>query len=128
MVLLTYGTSGFRAHHKQILDISEQIGFALACAVVRDTKSYGIMITASHNHYDDNGVKIVDHCGHMIDTQTEDNLIKDMELMYCICSEETKDALYHDQITIQIGYDSRESSPDIAELVLKGIHTEVAIG
>ena len=57
---MRYGTSGFRDHHKRILAIAERIGIAMARLSAREYKSYGIMITASHNHCDDNGVKIMD--------------------------------------------------------------------
>ena len=66
-----YGTSGFRDHHKTIISIAKKIGIAMARLVSRSEKSYGIMITASHNHCDDNGVKIMDEHGDMVSNEVE---------------------------------------------------------
>ncbi len=60
LYIMRYGTSGFRDHHKQIISIAKKIGLAMARLVTRSEKSFVIMITASHNHCDDNCVKIMD--------------------------------------------------------------------
>ena len=51
---MKYGTSGFRDHHTKILNIAEKIGMAMTLLAYYKKQSFGIMITASHNHYDDN--------------------------------------------------------------------------
>ena len=68
---MRYGTSGFRDHHKNIITIAKRIGVSISRLVDREEKSYGIMITASHNHCDDNGVKIMDEHGDMVSNDVE---------------------------------------------------------
>ena len=66
-----YGTSGFRFHNKHILEIASKIGNAVSILSLKNKKNYGIMITASHNHFEDNGVKILNYEGHMISHDDE---------------------------------------------------------
>ena len=52
------GTGGFRAHAAKM----PRVAFRLALVVGMRAKSAGtcgIMVTASHNHHEDNGIKIV---------------------------------------------------------------------
>ena len=56
---MNYGTAGFRSNYESILNISYKIGKTVSYLCHKNKKNYGIMITASHNHYVDNGVKIV---------------------------------------------------------------------
>ena len=117
---MKYGTSGFRDHHSKILHISEKIGSAIALLSCYKRTSFGIMITASHNHYDDNGIKIMDKNGNMISHDLEDY----MENFINNAHEETppiEDSIMYDSMKIIIGYDSRESSPSICNQILKGI-------
>ena len=74
--MIKYGTSGFRTHNNIILKISEKIGLALAQLVYYKKESFGIMITASHNHHEDNGVKIMDQCGNMVTEDIENYMEK----------------------------------------------------
>ena len=61
--MIKYGTSGFRDHNTKIINIAEKIGTAMAQLVDYEKQSFGIMITASHNHHNDNGVKIMNMYG-----------------------------------------------------------------
>jgi phosphoacetylglucosamine mutase len=65
-----YGTSGFRYNSDIILSISLKIGKAIAY-IATESKNFGIMITASHNNYLDNGVKIVNEFGEMLNENQE---------------------------------------------------------
>ena len=56
---MKYGTSGFRDEAEKIIDISNKIGLIICYLSLQNNLNYGIMITASHNEYLDNGVKIV---------------------------------------------------------------------
>ena len=121
---MRYGTSGFRDHHKRILEIAEQIGIAMARLCAREYKSYGIMITASHNHCDDNGVKIMDEHGDMVSTEIEQYLERSVKEDIHIFAEENDwciGKLRTDDVKIHIGYDSRSSSPEICALIVRGI-------
>lgn len=96
----------------------------MAMAVLIDRKSFGIMITASHNHHEDNGIKILDEYGHMIGPELEDFIVKQVcgsDMHVSKCSDIMKNVLYESKIALQIGYDSRKSSPYICELIVKGI-------
>ena len=74
---MRYGTSGFRDHHKRIMEIAEQIGIAMARLSAREYKSYGIMITASHNPPEYNGIKPVASDGVEISREDE-NVIEEI--------------------------------------------------
>lgn len=123
---MKYGTSGFRDHHTKILQISEKIGIALALLNQYKKESFGIMITASHNHYEDNGIKIMNNKGIMVAKDIEDymeNFINEQDYDY---DEFLGDYAINNEhvsknIIINIGYDSRRSSPQIANAIVSGI-------
>ena len=129
--MVKYGTSGFRTHNSTILNISEKIGLAIAQLVYYKKESFGIMITASHNHHEDNGVKIMDQYGNMVTEDIETYMEKYIneefsnENMYfqplVKIFNEDLDLIKEKNLKIYIGYDSRESSPDICKLIVKGI-------
>ncbi|EFC48373.1 predicted protein, partial [Naegleria gruberi] len=85
---LAYGTAGFRMKADSILDrVVFTVGL-LACLRALDKKeSVGVMITASHNGAQDNGVKLVDPTGEMLESTWEEkavrlaNCIHDAKLM-----------------------------------------------
>ena len=70
-----YGTSGFRFHHTVIEKIAKKIGQAVGLLSAYAHQPYGIMITASHNPYEDNGVKIMNYKGEMIH-ESEEKTVK----------------------------------------------------
>ena len=69
---MKYGTSGFRDKAENIIQISHKIGVIVSFLVSTKNQNYGIMITASHNLYFDNGVKIVNYDGEMISKDDEE--------------------------------------------------------
>ena len=117
---MRYGTSGFQDHHEKILSISEKIGIAMALFSCYKKTSFGIMITASHNHFNDNGVKIMDNKGNMITNEVEEfleNFINnDQEENPKIDTD-----FLQNTMKITIGYDSRKSSPEICNRIIQGI-------
>jgi len=132
---MKYGTSGFRSHNSEIEEIAVQIGTAMALLTCYKKQSFGIMITASHNHHEDNGVKIMDDKGHMVPEDIETYLENFVNNFYMdhpsimppfrphidIEDDDVK-ILKGNNISIVIGYDSRSSSPKIAKLIDKGIY------
>ena len=62
---LSYGTAGFRAK----ADLLERAAFRIGLFVSIRAKfagNMGVMVTASHNHHEDNGVKIIESNGSML--------------------------------------------------------------
>ena len=129
--MIKYGTSGFRTHNSTILKIAEKIGLAMAQLVYYKKESFGIMITASHNHHEDNGVKIMDQYGNMVTEDIENYMEKyindefsnnhmPFQPLVKIFNEDIE-IIKKKQLKLYLGYDSRESSPTICELIVKGI-------
>jgi len=110
-----YGTSGFRFHNKHILEIASKIGNAVSILSLKNKKNYGIMITASHNHFEDNGVKILNYEGHMI-SHDDETFIEN----YVNSNQDIIEVLINKKVSIFIGYDSRESSPTICDRIKNG--------
>ena len=114
---MKYGTSGFRDEANKILNISFKIGEFISHLILANNENYGIMITASHNKYDDNGVKIVDKNGNMIKKDYEILLEKYINNQYEILK--IKD--YFSPKKIFIGHDTRKSYYEIQNEIIRGI-------
>ena len=108
-----YGTSGFRYHHKKLKQISMKIGMALAILSNKKNKYIGVMITASHNQFQDNGVKIIDYNGEMINENDESFLVNYVN--------NTTINIPNYNAKIIIGMDTRESSPEIKQSIISGV-------
>lgn len=111
-----YGTSGFRFHHSVIESIAVKIGNAVGLLSAHYHIPYGIMVTASHNPHEDNGVKIINSEGEMINI-AEETIITDYVNGKNLNS-------FRDNMKVPeifIGYDTRKSSPKICNLIISGI-------
>ncbi len=68
---ISYGTAGFRARAEFLPSTVFRMGVLAALRALNAGKDTGIMITASHNPIDDNGVKLSDPSGDMLDVSWE---------------------------------------------------------
>ena len=119
-MIYNYGTSGFRFHHSIMKSIAEKVGEAVAILSIKNNNHYGIMITASHNPAEDNGIKLINNNGEMITRQDESFMTR--YINNTISGEHIH--IKDDTIKISeiyIGYDSRESSPELCDLTLAGV-------
>lgn len=68
-----YGTAGFRMASCHMGPVAYRVGLLAAALSVHlyGGRPLGIMLTASHNHIDDNGVKLVDPAGGMLPAHLE---------------------------------------------------------
>lgn len=61
-----YGTYGFRASGDELERVFYRVGLLMGLKA-KLTSRIGVMVTASHNPKDDNGIKIVEASGSMLD-------------------------------------------------------------
>lgn len=77
------------------------------------------MITASHNPYQDNGIKLIDPMGEMLDVTLEDRLtqlinMSDEEYIQAIKTFERESPKPNLNAYVHIGYDTRPSSSQLS--------------
>ncbi|KAJ8966109.1 hypothetical protein NQ317_011014 [Molorchus minor] len=125
---IQYGTAGFRSRAINLDHVMYRMGL-LAVLRARYKKSViGVMVTASHNPEPDNGVKLVDPHGEMLEQSWEpwatkfanvpDNKLEDTinELI-----KEFNITNMNNRVEIVVGKDTRPSSPHLAKSVMDGV-------
>ncbi|XP_040563395.1 phosphoacetylglucosamine mutase [Lepeophtheirus salmonis] len=126
-----YGTAGFRTK----ADLLDHVMFRMGLLASLRSKSkngetIGVMITASHNLEIDNGVKLVDPDGAMLEQNWEGLATKLANANDSDIEEVLKSIIKEQGIDISVksnvfvGYDTRTSSISLSKAVLDGIECD----
>ncbi|CAD7960977.1 unnamed protein product [Amoebophrya sp. A25] len=125
--ILKYGTAGFRSKAENLKACLFRMGLLAALRARQTGRATGVMITASHNPVQDNGVKLVDPFGDMLVESFEE-----IATSLCNCPDETLTEQLRDIINthgidvtrpalVFLGSDTRPSSPDLALAAIEGV-------
>eukprot|EP00096_Caligus_rogercresseyi_P005952 TRINITY_DN2204_c0_g1_i1.p1 TRINITY_DN2204_c0_g1~~TRINITY_DN2204_c0_g1_i1.p1 ORF type:complete len:535 (+),score=91.95 TRINITY_DN2204_c0_g1_i1:2164-3768(+) len=130
-VHIGYGTAGFRTKAELLDHVMFRMGvLAVLRSKVKSGQTIGVMITASHNLEEDNGVKLVDPDGAMLEQSWEglatrlanasDDELK--EVLDSIIKEQGIETSVKGSVFV--GYDTRASSVPLSEAVVDGIQCD----
>uniref|UniRef100_A0A8C9M7L7 Phosphoacetylglucosamine mutase n=1 Tax=Panthera tigris altaica TaxID=74533 RepID=A0A8C9M7L7_PANTA len=126
-LILQYGTAGFRTKAEHLDHVMFRMGL-LAVLRSKQTKStIGVMVTASHNPEEDNGVKLVDPLGEMLAPSWEEHATclanaeeQDMPRVLMDISVKAAVNLQQDAFIV-IGRDTRPTSEKLSQSVIDGV-------
>lgn len=135
---IVYGTSGFRAKSDVLHVIVKRTAFFAALRARSLGQAVGLMITASHNPAEDNGIKLVDPNGQMLPIDCEEkltNIVNTDDEKFAQYAQKAIDECVPDgkQVFVIIATDTRSSSPlllsqaiiGVEMLSAKGVRTEI---
>uniref|UniRef100_G1NLV9 Phosphoacetylglucosamine mutase n=1 Tax=Meleagris gallopavo TaxID=9103 RepID=G1NLV9_MELGA len=124
---LQYGTAGFRSKAQQLEHVMFRMGMLAALRSRATGATIGVMVTASHNPEEDNGVKLVDPLGEMLHPSWEEYATQlanaeDQELQKIVTEICQKAAVNQQKdASVFIGRDTRPSSKELSQAVIDGI-------
>ncbi|NXF38469.1 AGM1 mutase, partial [Nyctibius bracteatus] len=124
---LQYGTAGFRTKAEQLDHVMFRMGLLAVLRSKAMVSTIGIMVTASHNPEEDNGVKLVDPLGEMLHPSWEEYATRlanaeEQELQKIIAEICQKAAVnQHKDASVFIGRDTRPSSEKLTQSAIDGI-------
>ncbi|XP_031582125.1 phosphoacetylglucosamine mutase [Oreochromis aureus] len=126
-LVLQYGTSGFRTNAKQLDHIMFRMGLLATLRSKKTKATIGVMVTASHNPEEDNGVKLIDPMGEMVTQDWEEHATQlanaDQEDVLTVLKNIIeKEAINMSQeANVFVGKDTRSSSASLSQAVLDGV-------
>ncbi len=124
-----HGTSGFRFNEEELDKIAFRVGIVTCIKSKSLELPFGVMITASHNKYTDNGFKIASLDGEGINDFWEEiyeNIINSKDLATdlnqlinkLVNAGVTKNIKFmENNATIAVAYDTRRSSKSLMEIL-----------
>jgi phosphoacetylglucosamine mutase len=136
-VTFTYGTAGFRTKASVLDYVNFTVGILASLrSKYLASQFVGVMITASHNPPPDNGVKVVDPMGSMLELTWEARATRLANASHAELPSEIEHIaaelgidLETTHARVAVARDSRESLPRLAQALLDGLlvlpHTEV---
>ncbi|KAM3861547.1 phosphoacetylglucosamine mutase [Diretmus argenteus] len=126
-LVLQYGTAGFRTNANQLDHIMFRMGLLATLRSKKTKATIGVMVTASHNPEEDNGVKLIDPMGEMV-TQAWEGYASQLanaeqeELLNALKDIIEREAINLTQeANVFVGKDTRSSSARLSQAVLDGV-------
>lgn len=126
-LVLQYGTAGFRTNAKQLDHVMFRMGLLASLRSKKTKATIGVMVTASHNPEEDNGVKLVDPMGEMVTPTWEGYATQlanaeDADLLAAMKDIISKEEINMSQeANVFVGRDTRSSSLSLSQAVLDGV-------
>ncbi|XP_069091711.1 phosphoacetylglucosamine mutase isoform X1 [Pleurodeles waltl] len=126
-LLLQYGTAGFRTKAEYLDHVMFRMGLLAVLRSKQQKSTIGVMVTASHNPEEDNGVKLVDPMGEMLAPAWEEYATslanaEELEISSVLADIVQKESVDVNQNAfVAIGRDTRHSSEKLAHAVVDGV-------
>ncbi|XP_006892223.1 PREDICTED: phosphoacetylglucosamine mutase [Elephantulus edwardii] len=126
-LILQYGTAGFRSKAEHLDHVMFRMGLLAVLRSKQTQSTIGVMVTASHNPEEDNGVKLIDPLGEMLAPSWEEHATcltnveeQDMQRTLVAIIEKEAVNLQQDAFVV-IARDTRPSSEKLAQSVIDGV-------
>lgn len=126
-VFVQYGTAGFRTNAKYLDHVMFRTGLLATLRSKKTKATIGVMVTASHNQEEDNGIKLIDPMGEMIAPTWEGYAtqlanVEDEDLLNALKDIIAKEEVDMSQeANVFVGRDTRSSSVSFSQAVLEGV-------
>ncbi|XP_019745837.1 phosphoacetylglucosamine mutase isoform X2 [Hippocampus comes] len=126
-LVLQYGTAGFRTNASRLDHVMFRMGLLAALRAKQTKAAIGVMVTASHNPEEDNGVKLIDPMGEMVTLAWEGYATRlanaeQQELLSVLEDILEKEDIDKSQgALVFVGKDTRSSSERLSQAVLDGV-------